>query len=225
VPKPPPAATEFPGGRPLDAAQISTGRLAVERMPSEVTSALEAHADEIVTTAELVETKQSRIRGTCAPGSAIRVVHEDGTVACERLPRAVVSVSALGGVARQATTRTVQGAIAGAVGRYQVEGDEDFLVVPVQLPDGAIVTSFAYRSYDASPKVDGAAYLYRSDDVVLAAVATEGASEAMRTVTTDDVRNARVDNRAHAYFVYMRLSAYAGADVMPVGASVAYRLP
>ena len=50
--------------------------------------------------AEAIEQKQARITGTCAPGSAIRVIGEDGSVSCQRLPRGVVSVSALVGVPR-----------------------------------------------------------------------------------------------------------------------------
>lgn len=220
-----PPSPAFPGGRPLDAAAIATGRLAVERMPEAVTAALEAHSEEIVRTAELVASKQSRITGTCAPGSAIRVVEESGAVVCQRLPRGVVSVAALGGTPRVSTTATTQGAVKGAVGRYATAGGDDFLVVPVQLPDGAIVTSFSYTYYDDDPAVDGSAYLYRSDDVVLAAVETADARDEVRAVSTEQIQNRKVDDEAFGYLVYMQVSAAAGARLMPVSASIGYRLP
>jgi hypothetical protein len=223
--RPAPATAEFPGGHPIDAAQVASGKLSFERMPAEVTSALQMHSDEIVKTAQLVETRQVRITGACAPGSAIRVVQKDGSVVCQRLPRGVVSVSALSGVARRSDSHTTQGAVPGAVGRYQTGGEEDFLVVPIQLPDGAIVTGFSFSCWDASPKVDGAAYLYRSDDVLLATLALEGAREEVRTVSTESIQNQRVENGPYAYFVYMRISPLAAGDLMPVSASVSYRMP
>ncbi len=220
-----PPSREYPGGHPIDAAQVSTGKLAMQVMPSEVTGALELHSAEIVKNAEAVAAKQSRITGTCAPGSAIRVVEENGTVVCQRLPRGVASVAAVGGVPRLSTTATVQGTVLGGVGRYQTAGDDDFLVVPVQLPDGAIVTSFAYTYWDADERVDGAAYLYRTDDTVLAGVLTQGARPEVRYAETDVVKERKVDAAAYGYFVYFQLSREAGANLMPIAASVTYRLP
>ena len=222
IPAAPTAA--YPGGHPIDAAQV-TGRLPVETMPAEVTGALEQHSAEIVRTAEVDATKQARITGTCAPGSAIRVVEENGTVVCQRLPRGIVSVAAVAGVPRQSTTATVQGTVAGAVGRYQTGGDDDFLVVPVPLPDGAIVTGFSYTFWDADERVDGAAYLYRTDDTVLAAVQTQGAKPEVRFGETDAIKDRKVDAAAYGYFVYFQLSRDAGPNLMPISASVSYRLP
>jgi hypothetical protein len=223
-PPPPPLSTEYPGGKPIDAARIA-GKLAVDRMPEAITKALEVHTTEIVRTAELVETKQARITGTCAPGSAIRVVGEDGTVVCQKLPRGVVSVAALTAVPRVSTTGTAQGSVPGGVGRYQTEGEDDFLVAAVPLPDGAIITGFTYVYWDADPRLDGAAYLYRSDDVVLAGVATEGAKAEVRRATTEVVQERKVDAAQYGYFVYFQTSAVAGPSLMPIAASVSYRLP
>ena len=218
-------STEYPGGHPIDAAQVATGTLQMQVMPPEVTGALELHSAEIVKTAEVLASKQSRITGTCAPGSAIRVVGEDGTVVCQRLPKGVASVAAVGGVPRLSSTGTVQGTVAGGVGRYQTSGEDDFLVVPVQLPDGALVTGFSYTFWDADEHVDGAAYLYRTDDTVLAGVLTQGARSEVRYAETDVVKERKVDASAYGYFVYFQLSREAGANLMPIAASVSYRLP
>jgi hypothetical protein len=224
-PQPAPASPDFPGGHPIDASFLTTGRVALERMPSEVTGALEIHSTEIARTAAILETKQARITGVCAPGSAIRVVGADGTVVCQRLPRGVVSVAALAAVPRSSATGTAQGSVAGGVGRYQTSGEDDWLVAPVPLPDGAIVTGFSYVFWDTDPAVDGAAYLYRTDDTPLAAVSTRGASADVRIVETDRIDARKVDATAYGYFVYFQLSAKAGAGLMPIAASVSYRVP
>ena len=113
----------------------------------------------------------------------------------------------------------------GGVGRYQTSGADDWLVAPVPLPDGAIVTGFSYVFWDDDAKLDGAAYLYRSDDTALAAVSTQGASADVRIVETDRVESRKVDATAYGYFVYFQVSAQAGAALMPIAASVSYRLP
>jgi hypothetical protein len=109
------------------------------------------------------------------------------------------------------------------MGRYQVDGESDYLVAPVALPDGATVTSLSYVFFDASPDVDTEAFLYRSDDEAMASISSEGAQESVRTVSTDTVRLRKVDSR-HAYFIYFQVSPKARAKVMPISASVSYKL-
>ncbi|MBI5069401.1 MAG: hypothetical protein HZB56_14290 [Deltaproteobacteria bacterium] len=220
-----PAQTGFPGGKPIDAAEIQTGKLSMERMPDEVGKALESQSQEIVKTAEILATKQARVTGTCPPGAAIRVIAADGSVSCQKLARGVVSVSALTGLPRLPTTTTTQGNVAGGLGRYQTGGPDDYLVVPLLLPDGAVVTSFAFSFYDADPLVEGAAYLYRSDDQVLAKIETTGADVVVRRLETEEIRLPKVEAGAFAYFVYFQLSTESGGNTMPISATVGYRIP
>jgi hypothetical protein len=215
----------YPGGRPISAAEITEGTLAPERLPPEVSASLEAHSAEIVRNAEAIQQKQARVTGACAPGSAIRLIAEDGSVSCQKLPRGVVSVSSLVAVPRLSSTGTAQGSVPGGVGRFQTSGEGDFLVAPIALPDGAQVTGFSYAYYDNDPLVDAAAYLYRSDDLPMAALSTSGAADEVRVASTEEVKLRRVDAGRFAYFVYFQTSAEAGASLVPISASVTYHLP
>ncbi len=227
-PPPPPPPPVVPAERPTATAPLEAeriqGRLTMDKMPETVTQTLETHTAELWKTEHILEQKQARITGTCAPGSAIRVVGPDGSVVCQKLPRGVVSVSALAGVPRVSTTGTAQASVAGGGGRDQNAGDDDFLIVPVSLPDGAVVTGFAYTFWDNDPEVDGGAYLYRSDDVMMAKLATEGAAGEVRMVQTESVDAHRVDNTGYGYMVFFQISRKAGQNLMPISASVFYRL-
>lgn len=215
----------LPPAPPVDAAQISSGRLVMERMPREVGSALETFSEEIVRTAEEVESKQERITGTCAPGSAIRVIGEDGTVRCQALPKGVASVTALAAIPRMSSTATEAASVPGGTGRYQSAGPDDYLVVPISLPDGATVTSFSYTFFDDSADIDTGAFLYRSDDQPLVSLMSSGADERVRTRTSETIQLKKIDTARYAYFVYFQVSTRGGFRVMPISASVVYRLP
>ena len=60
---------------------------------------------------------------------------------------------------------------------------------------------------------------------VLAGVLTQGARPEVRYAETDVVKERKVDASAYGYFVYFQLSRDAGANLMPISASVSYRLP
>ena len=219
------ASLAAPHAPVIDAAQIASGRVSMERMPAEVGRALETHSEEIVRNAEAIAAKQARITGTCAPGSAIRIIAADGTVRCQQLPHGVLSVAAIGAVPRLSSAVTEVAVLPGGVGRYQSSGEDDYLVAPISLPDGAIVTAMSYVFLDDDPVVDTAAFLYRSDDRPLASVTSAGAAGQVRIESTESIDLRKIDATRYAYVVYFQMSAKAGSRILPISASVTYRLP
>jgi hypothetical protein len=87
------------------------------------------------------------------------------------------------------------------------------------------VQSFSYTYFDDSAEFDTGAFLYRSDDQPLASLPSTGADERVRTGTTEAIQFRKIDNTHYSYFVYFQVSTRAGFRVMPISASVAYRLP
>jgi hypothetical protein len=88
-----------------------------------------------------------------------------------------------------------------------------------------MVTSFSFTYLDNSSDQETEAYLYRSDDVSLAVITSEGADEHVRTTATEKVQLHRIDAAHFGYFVYFKTSASAGPLLMPISASISYRLP
>jgi hypothetical protein len=87
------------------------------------------------------------------------------------------------------------------------------------------VQSFSYVFLSNAEGVDATAHLYRSDDQPLAALSAGGADSRVRSVSTEEIEHRKVDAARYAYFVYFKLSASAGPALVPISASVAYRLP
>ena len=87
------------------------------------------------------------------------------------------------------------------------------------------MTGFSYTFWDEDETVDGGAYLYRSDDTMMAKLATSGAAAEVRQVKTESVTERRVDNTGFGYMVFLQMSAKAGQNLMPISASVSYRMP
>jgi hypothetical protein len=213
-----------PRGPMLDATQIISGRISMERLPPEVGTALERFSDEIVRNSEETATKQVRIHGVCAPGSAIRVIAEDGSVRCQAVAHGVVSVTAVTAMPRLSSTISEVGNVPGGIGRYQVGGENDYLIAPIALPEGATVTGLSYVVFDAAADSDSEAFLYRSDNEAMASVSSDGADERVRTVSTDSVRLRKIDAAHYSYFIYFQVSSAAKARLMPISASVSYKL-
>jgi hypothetical protein len=135
-----------------------------------------------------------------------------------------VSVSAIAGIPRDSTIETAQSTVDGYVGRYQSSAGSDYLVVPINLPDGATITSFSYTCYDNHAN-DSYAHLYNGLSSVagqMAVVNTSGASTSLQTVTETAITNPVVDNSIYNYWVYMEISGTAGNSLMPIRAVVTY---
>lgn len=102
--------------------------------------------------------------------------------------------------------------------------------VPVQLPDGAVITSFHVVAYDNDPDYDGRVNFYRSSaasggngyNILSDKLWTSGSSNIPQTFTADSIvpSLALVDNLKFSYSVETRL--WGGTDVVMLSAVIGY---
>ncbi|GAB4339493.1 MAG: hypothetical protein Kow0089_12420 [Desulfobulbaceae bacterium] len=103
-------------------------------------------------------------------------------------------------------------------------GSTQYLFAPVQLPDGATITSFKAVICDNTPSYGGSMALYRSDSKFIAAALTSIA-EASTTPFTKDADSitsdyATVDNSKYSYFIKMSVNSAAGTNLYPITAII-----
>jgi hypothetical protein len=60
---------------------------------------------------------------------------------------------------------------------------------------------------------------------MMAEVVSRGALAEVRQLQTDKIEARKVDNSGFAYLVFMQTSAKAGANLVPIAATVSYRTP
>ena len=192
-----------------------------------------------------VETnKQNAVTGNCPAGSAIRVIAPNGTVTCQNSGGAVgfASVAGITGVPQFSNTptsvcefvcqfvRSFFGGLPSAYGRYQsATGNTDVLLVPINLPHGATVTAFSFKCFRNTATNCGAS-LSRDDGNLLASVTTVAQATTPQTASASSINTsptgiATVDNVNFGYFVSMSIDGTAGADLVPIRATVTYLMP
>jgi hypothetical protein len=192
-----------------------------------------------------VETnKQNVITGNCPAGSAIRAVAPNGTVTCQNSGGTVgfVSVAGITGVPQFSNTptsvcdfvcqfvRSFFGGLPSAFGRYQsATGNTDVLLVPINLPHGATVTAFSFTCFRNTATNCGAS-LSRDDGNLIASITTVAQATTPQTASASSINTspagiALVNNTSFSYFVSMTIDGTAGADLVPIRATVTYTTP
>lgn len=105
------------------------------------------------------------------------------------------------------------------------------LYVPIQLPDGATITSLHVVAYDNDPTYDGRVKLWTSGPTTSGTggqrintsnLFTDGAANVPRTFTADSIKPslALVDNLQYSYYLEAKLIG--GSDVVLMSAVVGY---
>jgi hypothetical protein len=141
----------------------------------------------------------------------------------------VFSVSATVGIPTYSGNATNEVNVGGYVGRHGITATPEYLIVPINLPDGATITSFSYTCYDNSASVDSSAFLYNGlslggdGSAELASVSTTGASTTVQTITTATITNPVVNNSLYTYVAYMGIHGSALSDLTPIKVVVNYQ--
>lgn len=178
--------------------------------------------------------KQELITGSCSSNSAISGVNADGSVNCQTTYPATgfVSVSAVVGRPdnEAAATQTVMLFNVAGITRGTSAADSNIvirLLAPLNLPEGASVTSFSFRVWDVYDGVNGSAILYRDDGTIIATATSSGnAGLETATVGITPGPDAIVDNSQYGYFVQMEsLRNFPTGQILPINATVGYVLP
>ena len=135
-----------------------------------------------------------------------------------------VSVSSMGGIPRTSAITTAQGDTCTSLGRYATAGEDEFLTVPIQLPDGATITALTAVICDNTTSYHDDVYLYRSDGTKIAhtgtSIAEASTTPFTKTTTNISSGNEVVDNSQYAYYLYMEIHGTPGSDLYPISGIV-----
>lgn len=132
------------------------------------------------------------------------------------------SAAAVSGVPRLSTTSLSQtNTPGGHVGVYAVAGGSDYVLCPIQLPQGAVVTQIQYLYYDNDATYNTTAYLYRSDALSIASIGSSGQNASAVWVYSGTLSHT-VDNTKGGYYVYMGVDSTAGTNIAPIAFVVKY---
>jgi hypothetical protein len=177
-----------------------------------------------------VETnKQNIVTGACPAGSAIRAIAANGTVTCQNSGGNVgfASVHSAAGVPLNipGTTTAVCVIFCNAFGRFQTGGSNDFLAMPVSLPQGATITALSFSCF--CNNAAGSSVLLLRDDSIIASASISTVSTTIQTASTTTItaNTTVVDNQNFGYVILMSMNTAAGGNITPTHATVTYTMP
>jgi len=211
--------TTFSAGTPAKASQVN-GNFTT------IVNTVNANDTRLTT----VETnKQNIVTGNCASGSAIRAIAANGTVTCQSTGGSVgfVSVNSISAVPISPTTSTAACFLfCSPIGRYQTAPTGiGFLFAPITLPHGATITAFSFTCF-CNDGAGSLAILLRDDTSIASATIAQASSTVQaQSTTTITAGTEVVDNQNHTYIVLWETNGTAGSNIIPVNATVTYKLP